>query len=186
MLPEDLNYDQVPDQTGYLVDIDDSKRFQLLPEWDNSMMCRLPVFTNDIKFTVIEGDPGDVINRHTHTPDLDQINVCIEGEIEFTIEQEDGSEQVIRAEPGQIVYVPAGARHSVEVVGDEPNRTFSIYKHNHVARMEILEQDWNGYDMDVWPISLWVDVMRDEVVEKDEDAVSEGETVDAADAEADD
>jgi quercetin dioxygenase-like cupin family protein len=179
MLPEALNYDQLADQTGHKVRIDDSETFELLPEMDNTMLCRLPVFTNDIKLTVIEGEPGDIINWHTHTPNLDQINVCLEGEIEFTIQQEDGSQQVLRAKPGEVIYVPAGARHTVEVVGDEYNQTLSLYRHDHVARVEILEPDWAGYDMHTWPISLWVDVMRDETVAKDDDAVSEGETYDA-------
>ena len=183
MLPENLNYEQMADQTGYKVSIDDSETFDLLPEMDNSMACRLPMFTNDIKLTVIEGEPGDIINWHTHTPNLDQINVCIEGEIEFTIQQEDSSQQVLRAGPGEVVYVPAGARHTVEVVGDEYNQTLSIYRHDHIARQEILEQEWSGYDMHTWPISLWVDVMRDEVVEKDENAISEGETIPAEEAE---
>jgi len=183
MLPEEMNYDQMPEQKGYKVSIDESETFELLPELDNSMLCRLPTFTNDIKLTVIEGEPGDIINWHTHTPNLDQINVCLEGEIEFTIQQEDGSQQVLRAGPGEVIYVPAGGRHTVEVVGDEYNRTLSIYRHDHVARMEMLEPGYAGYDMNTWPISLWVDVMRDETVAKDDDAVTDGETIPADEAE---
>ncbi|MFB6187359.1 MAG: hypothetical protein ABEI86_10885, partial [Halobacteriaceae archaeon] len=71
---------------------------------------------------------------------------------------------------------PGGARHKIEVVGNEVHRSLSAAKFDTAARLEVLENNSDSDDTmegtsppkDV----LWVDRKRDEVVEKDENLIT--------------
>ncbi len=56
--------------------------------------------------------PGTSFRPHTHG--VDKIDAVIEGRFKITM----GGEEVV-LERGEWVYVPAGAEHAAEVVGDE-------------------------------------------------------------------
>jgi len=80
-------------------------------------------------------------------------------------------QRYLAAEPRDPVYIPGGARHKIDAVGDERHEGLVAMPADPVARVEMLEGA-SPYRMEDWPVALWVDRKRDEVVEKDDDAVS--------------
>jgi hypothetical protein len=74
------------------------------------------------------------------------------------------------------VYVPAGARHKIEAIGEQPHRSLSAATFDTVARLEALEErsetEETAADGAEWQDALFVDRKRDEVVAKDETLVS--------------
>lgn len=68
--------------------------------------------------------------------------------------------------------LPGGARHKVDAVGDGRHEGMVAMSSDPVARVEMLEGA-APYRIEDWPVALWVDRKRDEVVEKDEAAVSQ-------------
>ena len=57
--------------------------------------------------------PGTVFPEHTHP--VDKIDAVVSGRFRLVLEG-----QVFDLGPGDYVAVPRGARHSAEVLGDEP------------------------------------------------------------------
>lgn len=111
------------------------------------------------------------IDWHTHVPSFDEVCLCLSGTARCTLEREDGSQQVIDAEPRESVSVPGGARHKIECVGDRRHEGLVAMPSDPVARVEMLEGA-TPYRIEDWPVALWVDRKRDDVVETDETAVS--------------
>lgn len=166
--PESQNFEELPEQQAYKVDIDKSACFDL--DTINSYPL---VWTNEIHSFMLEGEPGTEIDWHTHMPDMDQINFVIQGKVRYRLEQE-GGEQVLELEENEVVYLPGGARHKVEHIGDETVRQITIYKAVGVPRSEMLDaEEYENYDTDEFPVNLWIDRLREEVVMKNDDAVSE-------------
>ncbi len=174
--PDDVNYHVLPDQTAYKVRVDDTQDFR-----SYDMDARFPLFTNEFKVTMLEGDPGEGIGWHTHTPNLDQVILGLQGQLELTVRHEDGHDQVVTIGADEIGYIPAGATHKLAVVGEERFRSYVLYQNENVARLSSLDPDWEGYkEYDIGdkdgeesrPIGLWVDRRLDTVVKKDDDAVS--------------
>lgn len=166
MTPEDIDYTHLPDQTAYGVSIEDAGYF----EFENVRTYPV-VLTNEFKFLYFELTPPGGIGWHTHAPSIDQVNYCMEGHGRITLEKEDGSEQAVDFKSHELVYIPAGARHKLEAVGDELFRGISVYQHEPLARLEMLE-GFHAYDsIQDWPVAVWVDRQRDEVVKLDDDAV---------------
>ena len=64
---------------------------------------------------------GGTIGMETH-PDNDQVLVLVDGQAETEL---DGETSAVSA--GEMVVVPAGARHDVRNTGDEPLRLYTIY-----------------------------------------------------------
>jgi len=167
MTPPEVDHTHLPDQTAYKIEIDKADNFA----FENVRTFPL-VITNEIKLLYFEMTSPGGIDWHTHAPALDQINMCLEGTGRIVLEQEDGTEQTLDFKPMELVYIPAGARHKLEAVGDEIFKGLSIYKFEPVARLEMFE-GFGAYHFDEWPVALWVDRKRDEVVKIDENAVSE-------------
>jgi len=166
MTPEEIDHTHLPDQTAYKVDIDAADSFSF-----EHVTTYPVVITNEIKLLYFEMTPPGGIDWHTHSPQLDQINMCLEGKGRIVLEQEDGSEQTLVYEPMELVYLPAGARHKLEAAGDETFKGLSIYQFESLARLEMLE-GFGAYHFDDWPVALWIDRKRDEVVKIDDDAVT--------------
>lgn len=165
MTPPEIDYTHLPEQTAYGVDIENAGYF----EFENVRTYPV-VLTNEFKFLYYELTPPGGIDWHTHGPSIDQVNYCLEGHGRMTLEQEDGTEQAVDFEEHQLVYIPAGARHKLEAVGDELFKGISVYQHEPLARLEMLE-GFHGYDsITDWPVAVWVDRQRDELVKLDEDA----------------
>jgi quercetin dioxygenase-like cupin family protein len=126
---------------------------------------------------------------HTHLPDQtmykveldaashfeqkqDEVCMCLDGRAKYTLEREDGSQQVVEVGPREFVYLPGGARHKTGAVGDDRHEGLVAMPADPVARLEMLEGA-SPYRIEDWPVALWVDHKRDEVVARDADAVSE-------------
>ncbi len=98
--------------------------------------------------------------------------MCLSGRAKYTLEQEDGSHQELEIGQREFVYIPGGARHKIEAVGETPHEGLVTMPADPVARLEMLE-GVSPYRIEDWPTALWVDRKRDEVVAKDAAAVSE-------------
>lgn len=87
-------------------------------------------------------------------PTDDQIAICIQGG-RFAIEQDES------------------IHHQIETVDDEPFKYYAINQSMRHGRLEMLFDDWDGYDdFEDWPVALWVDRGRDEIIQKNDDALS--------------
>ncbi|MFB6310419.1 MAG: cupin domain-containing protein [Salinirussus sp.] len=172
--PADLNYEFLPDQHGYTVDVEAADAFKI-----DSMTSRTAIFTNDFRVNMLEGYPGDGLDWHTHMPNIEQTNFCLEGHLRAYLEREDGDIQILEIGPGELMYLPGGARHALEVIGEGRHRHLNIFTPDAVGRTEQLRKDIDPpyATKENWPVALWVDRQRNEVVRKNGDAVGEGRVV---------
>lgn len=168
LTPEELEYEHLPEQTMYKIQTESERR-------EDVRAYPLTIRTNEFRLLYFELEPAGGIDWHTHTPGFDEVNLCLGGRAKYTLEREDGSYQTLVVEPMEFVYLPGGARHKIEVVGDEVHRSLSAAKFDTAARLEVLEADDGGDDTDdeapTPGAALWVDRKRDEVVEKDDELV---------------
>ncbi|WP_324758853.1 cupin domain-containing protein [Haloarcula sp. GH36] len=169
LTPRSLDYTHLPDQTMYKVSLDDASCVQ---QGGEDIRTYPVCVTNEFKQLYFEMEPGATIDWHTHTPSFDEFCLCLAGKARYTLAQEDGTEQIIEVQPREFVYLPGGARHTIEAIGDERHEGLVTMPPEPVGRMELLEGA-APYDPDDWPIALWVDRKRDELVRKDAAAVSE-------------
>lgn len=136
----------------------------------------LVIRTNEFRLLYFEMAPSEKIDWHTHVPGLDEVNLCLGGRARYTLERGDESHQTLEIGPMECVYVPGGARHKIEAIGDQPHESLSAAKFDTVARLENLEDDTDtaesNTDADEWQDALFVDRKRNEVVALDEDYVS--------------
>ncbi|WP_254810680.1 cupin domain-containing protein [Natronosalvus amylolyticus] len=172
LTPEELDYKHLPEQTMYKVQIPgdnggDSESVRQMP---------LIIRTNEFRLLYFELDPAGEIGWHTHVPGLDEVNLCLEGRVRYTLEREDGSHQTLELDPMEFVYIPGGARHKIETVGNQVHKSLSAAKFDTVARLEVLENNSESAETDTdelqWHDALFVDRKRDEVVAKDDTLVS--------------
>ncbi|WP_267162848.1 cupin domain-containing protein [Halovenus salina] len=169
--PEELAYSQLPEQTMYKIQTAQADG----ADADDVAHPPQTIRTNELRCLYFELRPDEKLDWHTHTPGLDEVNLCLDGRAKYTLEREDGSHQTLVVEPMEFVYVPGGARNKIEVVGDQTHRSLSVARAASVARLEALD----GSDGDEgtreteWTDSLFVDRKRDEVVAKNEDLVSQ-------------
>lgn len=169
LTPPNIDHTHLPDQTMYKVAWDAVTHFE---QGGDDVLTYPLVITNEFKLLYFEMAPGATIDWHTHTPGFDEVCLCLDGEACYTLEQEDGSHQTVTIEPRESVYLPGGARHKIDAVGDERHEGMVAMPSDPVARVEMLEGA-APYRIEDWPVALWVDRKRDEVVEKDEAAVSQ-------------
>jgi len=167
LTPTEIDHTHLPDQTMYKVELEGASHF------DQSDDVRTyPLFiTNEFKLLYFEMDPGAVIDWHTHTPSFDEVCMCLEGRGRYTLEQADRSQQTLDIEPREFVYLPGGARHKIENPGETRHEGLVAMPSDPVARLEMVEGA-SPYRIEDWPVSLWVDRKRNEVVMKDSSAVS--------------
>jgi quercetin dioxygenase-like cupin family protein len=152
----------------YKIDLDETGHFAQSDDIRTYPVC----ITNEFKLLYFEMDPDGVIDWHTHTPAFDEVSLCLGGRARYTLKQEDGSHQTLTLNPREFVYLPGGARHKIETVGDTQHEGLVAMPSDPVARLEMVEGA-SPYRIEDWPVSLWVDRIRDEVVMKDADAVTE-------------
>jgi quercetin dioxygenase-like cupin family protein len=76
-------------------------------------------------FTVVEllAQPGGGPPLHTH-PSAESFTI-LEGEFEFT-GLDGGQPYSFRASPGDTVFIPGGAPHTYQAVGDTPSKTMLV------------------------------------------------------------
>ncbi|WP_336035787.1 cupin domain-containing protein [Halobacterium yunchengense] len=135
LTPENLDRTHLPEQTMYRV------RTAADGDSDAGAVRSTPlvVRTNEFRLLYFEMEPGETIDWHTHAPGLDEVNYCLEGRARYTLERADGSHQTLDVGPGEFVYLPGGARHKLEAVGDSVHRSLSAARFDTVARLEDLE-----------------------------------------------
>ncbi|MDZ5812901.1 hypothetical protein U4E84_16295 [Halorubrum sp. AD140] len=170
LTPEELAHTHLPEQTMYKIQTAGAEG----ADADDIQHPPQTIRTNELRCLYFELEPDETIDWHTHVPDLDEVNLCLEGRAKYTLEREDGSYQTLEIGPMEFVYVPGGARNKIEVVGDQTHRSLSVAKSVSVARLEALEgktEQAAPGDTD-WPDSLFVDRKRDEIVAKNENLVS--------------
>jgi quercetin dioxygenase-like cupin family protein len=168
LTPPAIDHTHLPDQTMYKVTLDAATHF----EQGGDVTTYPLVVTNEFKLLYFEMAPGATIDWHTHTPGFDEVCLGLDGSARFTLEREDGSHQTLTIGPREFVYLPGGARHKIEAVGEDGHEGLVAMPSDPVARMEMVAGA-SPYEFEDWPIALWVDRKRDEVVRKDENAVSE-------------
>lgn len=169
LTPDRLATTHLPEQKMYKVRVEDVSPVE---QGGGGVRAR-PLFkTNELVLFYFEIDPSGMIDWHTHVPDMDEITMCLQGRAEYTLERGDGSHQTIEVGPMECAYLPGGARNKIETVGDRTHAGIVVHKSTSVARLENLE-DFTPSDSSGWPIALWIDRLRDEIVDKDNCAVSE-------------
>jgi mannose-6-phosphate isomerase-like protein (cupin superfamily) len=172
LTPEELAHTHLPEQMMYKIQTADAED----ADTDDVRHPPQTIRTNEFRCLYFELKPDEKIDWHTHVPDLDEVNLCLEGRAKYTMEREDGSHQTLEIGPMEFVYVPGGARNKIEVVGDHPHKSLSVAKFDSVARLEALEDasgtEGAATEQTEWPDSLFVDRKRDEVVAKNDDLVS--------------
>jgi mannose-6-phosphate isomerase-like protein (cupin superfamily) len=171
LTPEELAHTHLPEQTMYKIQTADAAG----ADADDVGHPPQTIRTNEFRCLYFELGPDEQIGWHTHVPDLDEVNLCLEGRARYTLEREDGSHQTLEIGPMEFVYVPGGARNKIEVVGDQPHKSLSVAQFGSVARLEALEgpSEEAGDETAEWPDSLFVDRKRDEVVAKNDELVSD-------------
>lgn len=127
--------------------------------------------SNDFNISYMEAEPGQIIDWHTHTPHMYQINMPVTGEVEISYEDEDGTVHSVEAGPEEMVYLPPGAKNKVKAVGDSKLRLYVIYRQIVVPQVEemvgIADQHVRTNP------GLEVDTLRGITHEKQSDAVEE-------------
>jgi len=168
LTPPELDHTHLPDQTMYKIEMDAASHFE---QGGEDIETYPLAITNEFKLLYFEMAPGATIDWHTHVPSFDEVALSLAGTARYTLERADGSHQVLEIDPWESVYIPGGARHKIEAVGDQRHEGLVTMPSDPVARMEMTEGA-SPYRIEDWPVALWVDRKRDEVVTKDDDAVS--------------
>lgn len=172
LTPEDLAHEHLPEQTMYKVQTPEAHGANSEDVRHSPLIIR----TNEFRLLYFELEPSGQIDWHTHVPGLDEVNLCLEGRARYTLEREDGSHQTLEIGPMEFVYVPGGARHKIESIGEQAHRSLSAAKFDTGARLEDLEDGSETAETDAdspeWQDALFVDRKRDEVVAKDDTLVS--------------
>lgn len=169
LTPPEIDHTHLPDQTMYKVDLDAATPFE---QGAGGVTTYPLVVTDEFKLLYFEIEPGERIDWHTHAPAFEEVCACLAGRARYVLQREDGSHQTLELGPREFVYLPGGARHKIEAVGDRRHEGLVAMPADPVARLEMLEGG-SPYRIEDWPVALWIDRKRDEVVEKDAAAVSE-------------
>lgn len=175
---ENLNFEYFAKQEGFKIDPEklDYDAYKLYPDDEEIPQRRSAraFGSNDIHISWAYANPGDVWPWHTHSPGHYQIAIVITGEAIWYYVDNDGEEHSTHVSAGELVYLPPGAHNKIEVVGDEEYTVAIIERENGIQRIEQLFSDeddvydpWNDPE---W--GLWLDTLRGEVAEIDENAVS--------------
>jgi quercetin dioxygenase-like cupin family protein len=168
LTPPEIDHTHLPDQTMYRIELGEATHFAQGNDVRTYPVC----ITNEFKLLYFEMDPGGRIDWHTHAPNFDEVCMGLSGRARYTLEREDGSHQTLDVGPREFVYLPGGARHEIKTVGDTRHEGLVATPADPVARLEMVEGA-SPYRIEDWPVALWVDRKRDEVVMQDTDAVTE-------------
>lgn len=92
--------------------------------------------SNDFNVSYMESEPGGVLDWHTHTPHMYQINMPVAGRVEISYEDEEGIVHTVEAGPEELVYLPPGAKNKVKAVGEDRLRLYVVYRQIVVPQVE--------------------------------------------------
>lgn len=174
----DINFENLPPQQGFKIDVRKLGGYTLVDEAteteEEPMMDLVtrPLGTNDFHVAYIEGEPGQALAWHTHTPIMHQAYLPLAGRVEVSYRDHDGEAHSVEAGPNEIIYLPAGAHNKVKVVGEERLRLYVIERETLIPRVEQLVGDSDGlYDPKEDPeYGLEIDTLRGRVLQRDEEA----------------
>lgn len=180
----DINFQNLPPQEGFVIDTEKLGSYSLHPEDAGEyehMEDGMPVISksgrafgsNDMHISWIEGNPGEGIPWHTHTPIMYQLYIPFQGRVAVNYKDNDGETHRTETDPGEIVYLPPGAHNKIELIGDEYVNLMVIEYETLITRVEHLVGDSEGlYDPKEDPYyALELDTLRGNVLEMDEDCV---------------
>jgi quercetin dioxygenase-like cupin family protein len=159
------DYDALPDQGPIKIKNDSA------PDYEQESWVNGIAKTNGISVSWVKGEPGDVIEWHTHGPDYYQILVCLQGVNRWYYRDNNDEEQSIDVEAGETLFLPGGITNKEEVLGDEPHIHITIAPNLHMTRWEY--HDPNEYPPVNFKKALHYDDLRDKIVSMDEDAIVE-------------
>ena len=178
-----INFKNLPPQEGFKIDYRKLGGYDLHPDGvegydlsgDEPMMdiATRPLGTNEFHISYTDGEPGAAIPWHTHTPNMHQTYIPLEGEVRVNYKDNDGEVCSTEAEPGEMVYLPAGAHNKIEVIGDTRLRMLVVERETLITRVEHLVGEAKGlYDPKNDPeYGLEIDSLRGEVIQQDDEAV---------------
>ncbi|MFC3958786.1 cupin domain-containing protein [Halovivax cerinus] len=141
------DFDAFLPQEGYTLRVDDVEGIDLYEDAGEQESIgddgeSPPDFTahlfrsNDFNVSYMESEPGGVLDWHTHSPHMYQLNMPVQGRVEITYLDEEGDEHVAEAGPEEMVYLPPGAHNKVKAIGDETLRLYVIYRQIVVPQVE--------------------------------------------------
>ena len=132
-----------------------------------------PLGTNDFPSSDIEGDPGQAIPWHTHTPITQQASIPTNGRVRVGYTDTDEETHSTEAGPGEMASLPAGAHTKIEAIGEDRLEMLVVERETLIGRVEqLLEDSEGGYDPKDDPASSpGIDSLRGEVIRRDADAV---------------
>lgn len=177
-MDRERNFEYFAKQEGFKIDPErlDFDAYKLHPEEATGpQRDSVRAFgSNDFHVSWAHADPGVVWPRHTHSPGHYQLAIVISGEAIWYYIGNDGSEHSVTVSAGELLYLPPGAHNKIEVVGDEQYTVAIIERENGIQRIEQIVDDpdtvydpWNDPE---W--GLWLDTLRGDVHEIDENAVT--------------
>jgi len=148
----EINFENFLPQEGYKIDVRDVEGIDLYSEMADPESLgeegeSSPEFTahlfrsNDFNISYMEGEPGSILDWHTHPPEEYQINFTVAGRIEVSYRTGDGEVHTVEAGPEELVYLPPGAQNKIKVVGDEPARVYVVYRQIVVQQVEQMVGD---------------------------------------------
>lgn len=127
--------------------------------------------SNDFNISYMESEPGGILDWHTHTPHMYQINFTVQGRVEISYEDEDGEVHTAEAGAGEMIYLPPGAHNKVKAVGDETLKLYVVYRQIVVPQVEEMVGAADQHART--NPGLEVDTLRGIVHERQPDAVEE-------------
>ena len=79
------------------------------------------IWLDHVEVHLVTHPVGQVKEMHVHDPPQDHVIVMRSGRMRWTVE-----DQILDAEPGDVIVTAAGTAHGYEVLGDEPARVVCI------------------------------------------------------------
>lgn len=179
-----IDFGNLPPQQGFLIDYKNLQSYDLHPDGVENYalsegepmfdVLSRPLGTNDFHISYIEGDPGQAIPWHTHTPIMQQAYVPLTGRVEVSYVDNDGETHSTEAGPGEMAYLPAGAHNKIKAIGDERLEMLVVERETLIGRVEQLLDDAEGvYDPKNDPsYGLEIDSLRGDPIQIDDESVT--------------
>ncbi|WP_458190677.1 hypothetical protein [Haladaptatus sp. NG-WS-4] len=174
------NFDSFLPQEGFKIRVNDVAGVDLYSEMNDQDSLgeddeRPPEFTshlfrsNDLNISYMESEPGGVLDWHTHTPHMYQINMPVTGQVEISYKDENGNVHTTEAGPGEMIYLPPGAHNKVKAISEDTLRLYVIYRQIIVPQVEQMVGESDQHS-ETNP-GLEIDTLRGIIHEKQEQAV---------------
>lgn len=178
----ELDLENFLPQRGFKIDIDAIPTNREIGQTEGSSAggSRRLIQTNTMTVMYLEGEEGEGIPWHTHTPTMDQFIITTRGRIKFWFKDNDGETHEAEIGAGEAFYLPPGAHNKDEIL-EGPAEFFVIQPRTGVNRLDFFIEGSTGtfdedslYDPHDLPhVALEYDNLRGKVIDIKEDAVDE-------------